>query len=72
VTPARAARRGSHETAYRRIEAKEFYLSSDQIEEVNALMVDHWERHKREGATMWVTVAPLRPDPEMTDEYLID
>jgi hypothetical protein len=58
--------------AYRRVEAAEFYLSPDQIEEVNALRDDHWERRRAEGASIWVNEAPLRPNPEMTDEYLID
>ena len=58
--------------AYRRIEAAAFYLSPDQIEEVNALRADHWERRMAEGANIRVTETPLRPDPEMTDEYLID
>jgi len=58
--------------AYRRIEAAAFYLSPDQIDEVNALHADHWERRRAEGASIWVNTAPLRPDPEMTDEYLID
>ena len=58
--------------AYRRIEAKVFYLSADQISEVNALMDDHWERRMAEGANIRMFEAPLRPDPEMTDEYLID
>ena len=58
--------------AYRRIEAAAFYLSPDQIDEVNALHADHWERRRAEGASIWVNTAPLRPDPEMTDKYLID
>ena len=58
--------------AYRRIEVKAFYLSPDQISEVNALMDDHWERRMAEGANIRMFEAPLRPDPEMTDEYLID
>ena len=58
--------------AYRRVEAAAFYLSSDQIEEVNALRDDHWSRRIAEGARIRVIGAPLRPNPEMTDEYLID
>ena len=58
--------------AYRRVQAAAFYLSPDQIEEVNALRGDHWERRMAEGANLKVIEAPLRPDPEMTDEYLID
>lgn len=58
--------------AYRPVEAAAFYLSPDQIEEVNALRDDHWERRMAEGANIRVTEAPLRPDPEMTGEYLID
>jgi hypothetical protein len=58
--------------AFRRVEAAAFYLSPDQIEEVNALRDDHWERRRAEGASIWVNETPLRPNPEMTDEYLID
>jgi hypothetical protein len=58
--------------AYRRVEAAAFYLSPGQIDEVNALRDDHWERRRAEGASIWVNEAPLRPDPEMTEEYLID
>jgi hypothetical protein len=58
--------------AYRQIEAAAFYLSPDQIDEVNALRDDHWERRRAKGASIWVNEAPLRPDPEMTDKYLID
>jgi hypothetical protein len=58
--------------AYRRIEAAAFYLSPVQIEEVNALRDGHWERRMAEGANMRVVETPLRPDPKMTDEYLID
>jgi hypothetical protein len=58
--------------AYRRVEAVAFYLSPDQIEEVNDLRDDHWERRRAEGASIWVNEAPLRPNSEMTDEYLID
>jgi DisA bacterial checkpoint controller nucleotide-binding len=53
-------------------EAAAFYLSPGQIEEVNALRDDHSERRMAEGANIRVIEAPLRPDPEMTDEYLID
>ncbi len=58
--------------AYRRIEKVAFYLSPGQIDEVNALMDDHRERRKADGASMWVNVPPLRPDPEMTDDFLVD
>jgi hypothetical protein len=58
--------------AYRPVAEAAFYLSPDQIEEVNALRDDHWERRKAEGASIWVNETPLRPDPEMNDEYLID
>ncbi|WP_156763144.1 hypothetical protein [Mycobacterium sp. E787] len=58
--------------AYRRIEAKAFYLSPDQISEVNALMDDHWERRMADGANVRTFEHPLRADPEMTEEYLID
>jgi hypothetical protein len=58
--------------AYRRVEGVAFYLSPDQIDEVNALRDDHWERRMAEGANIRVIEPPLRPDPEMSDEYLID
>lgn len=58
--------------AYRPVEAKAFYLSSDQIEEVNALVVDHWERRKAAGATLWINEPPLVVDPQMSDDYLVD
>jgi hypothetical protein len=58
--------------AYRRVAAAAFYLSPDQIEEVNALRDDHWERRIAEGANIRVIEAPLRPNPELTNEYLID
>jgi hypothetical protein len=58
--------------AYRRVEAAAFYLSPAQVEEVNALRDDHWERRMAEGGNLRVIEAPLRPDPGMTDEYLID
>lgn len=54
--------------AYRRIEKKAFYLSPEQIEEVNALRADHWERRMAESAKIRVIEAPLRPDSEMTDD----
>lgn len=57
--------------AYRRLEAAAFCLSPDQIDEVNALRDDHWERRRAGGASIWVNEAPLRPNPKMTDEYLI-
>lgn len=48
------------------------YLSPDQIEEVNALMDDHWERRMAEGGNIRMFEAPLSSDPEMTDDYLIN
>jgi hypothetical protein len=54
--------------AYWRIKAVAFYLSPDQIEEVNRLWAGHWER-RQPGEYV---IEALRPDPEMTDEYLID
>ena len=58
--------------AYQQIVAAAFYLSPEQIDEVNALNADHWQRRRAEGASIWVTEATLRPDPKMTDKYLID
>jgi hypothetical protein len=58
--------------AYRRVKAKAFYLSPDQIDEVNDLMDDHWKRRREEGAQMWTVDPKLRPDPEMTDDYFTD
>jgi hypothetical protein len=58
--------------AYDRVEAKAFYLSEDQIDDVNAMMEDHWERRKAEGAQIWAIQNPLVVDSEMTDDYLID
>jgi hypothetical protein len=63
---------GRFSKAYRRIEAKAFYLSPEQIEEVNTLVADYWERRTAEGASIRVIEPPLRPDPKMTDEYFID
>jgi len=58
--------------AFRRIEAVAFYLSAAQCEEANRLADDHWERRRAAGATMWTSERPLRPDPAMSDEYLLD
>lgn len=58
--------------AYRRVQSVAFYLSSDQIDEVNSLRDDHWERRMAEGANLRVIETPIRPHPEMNDEYLID
>lgn len=58
--------------AYRRVEAKAFYLSQDQIDEVNALMADHWARRIAEGGNLRIDEKPLTVNAEMDDEYLID
>lgn len=58
--------------AYRKIEANEFYFSRQQLEEVNALMDDHWARRIEEGGNIRAFEKPLSPDPKMTDDYLID
>jgi hypothetical protein len=58
--------------AFRRIEAVAFYLNAEQCEEANRLAEDHWERRRAAGATMWTSERPLRPDPVMSDEYLLD
>lgn len=58
--------------AYRKIEANKFYFSRQQLDEVNALMDDHWARRIEEGGNIRVFEKPLSPDPKMTDDYLID
>jgi hypothetical protein len=58
--------------AYRKIEANKFYFSPQQLEEVNALMDDHWARRIEEGGNIRVFEKPLRPDPKLTDDYLTD
>lgn len=58
--------------AFRRIEAVRFYLNATQCDEVNRLAEDHWARRRAAGATIWTSETPLRPDSEMSDEYLID
>lgn len=57
---------------YRRVEAKAFYLSEEQVNEVNALMEDHWERRMAEGGGIRITEKPLAVNAAMNDEYLID
>jgi hypothetical protein len=58
--------------AYRRVEANAFYLSEEQVNEVNALMEDHWERRMAEGGGIRITERPLTVNADMNDEYLID
>jgi hypothetical protein len=58
--------------AFRRIEAARFYLNADQCDEANKLAEDHWTRRRAAGATIWTSETPLRPHPDMSDEYLID
>ena len=58
--------------AYRRVEAKAFYLSQDQIDEVNRLMEDHWTRRAAEGGGMRVHESPLRVNPEMNEKYFVE
>jgi hypothetical protein len=58
--------------AYDRVRACAFYLSTDQVNEVNQLVKDHWDRRIAEGATTKVIEPPLRADPAMSDDYLID
>jgi hypothetical protein len=57
---------------YERVRSLSFYLSADQCAEANALREDHWTRRMAEGAQIRVTEQPLVPDPEMSDEFLID
>ena len=58
--------------AYRRVQAAVFYLSPEQIDEVNALRDDHWKRRMAEGARMRLIEAPLHAHPDMSDQYLVD
>lgn len=58
--------------AFRRVEAAGFYLNAEQCEEANRLAVEHWDRRRAAGATIWTSERPLRPDPSMSDEYLLD
>jgi hypothetical protein len=58
--------------AYRRVEAKAFYLSEEQVNEVNALMEDHWERRMAEGGGIRITERPLSVNADMNEEYLVD
>jgi 3-dehydroquinate synthase class II len=59
-------------TAYRRVEAKAFYLSQDHVDEVNALMEDHWARRMALGGAIRIHERPLVVNPEMNDDYLVD
>ena len=47
--------------AYRRVQAAAFYLSPDQIEEVNVLRDDHWKRRMAHGAKVRAIGPPLSP-----------
>jgi hypothetical protein len=58
--------------ALNRVKAAAFYLSSEQCDEVNNLVREHWNRRRAEGATLWIEERPLAPHPLMSDEYLID
>ena len=58
--------------AYRRVEAKSFYLSEEQVNEVNALMEEHWERRTAEGGSIRIIEKPLTVNNGMNDEYLIN
>ncbi|BBZ31738.1 hypothetical protein [Mycolicibacterium confluentis] len=58
--------------AYRRVEAKAFYLSQEQVDEVNWLMTDHWKRRMAAGGGIRLHENPLRVDPEMNEEYLLE
>jgi len=58
--------------AYRPVQRDAFYFSPEQIDEINALMDDHWNRRIAEGSNIRVAEQRLKPDPDMCDEYLID
>lgn len=58
--------------ALNRVKSAAFYLSSEQCDEVNGLVRDHWDRRRAEGATIWIEERPFAPHPLMSDEYLID
>lgn len=57
---------------YAEIEANQFYFSSEQISEINALTAQHWERRAADGAKVIVQQEDLEADPEMSDDYLTD
>jgi hypothetical protein len=57
---------------FKELEARAFYLDQDQVDEVNSLREDHWNRRREAGAQVWIVDSPLKPDPEMSDEYLVD
>jgi hypothetical protein len=58
--------------AYRSVEANAFYLSPSQVEEVNTLMENHWERRTGTGESIRVIEKPLRPNPDMDDSFFLD
>ena len=58
--------------AYRPIQKDAFYFSHEQIDEINAMMEDHWNRRMAEGSSIRVIEPELEHDPDMSDEYLID
>jgi hypothetical protein len=58
--------------AFDRIKELRFYLSQEQCDEANQLCVEHWDRRRAAGATIWVREEPLAPDPRMDDSYLLD
>ena len=58
--------------ALNRVKSVAFYLSSEQCDQVNELVRDHWDRLRAEGATIWIEERPLAPHPLMSDEYLAD
>lgn len=63
---------GQFSKAKERVRAAAFYLTPEQFEEANALVQDHWDRRRAEGQTIWLNETPIKPDPEMSDEYLVD
>ncbi|WP_020103943.1 hypothetical protein [Mycobacterium sp. 360MFTsu5.1] len=57
--------------AYRQIEARKFYLSQAQCDEINRMRNDHWERRAQNGG-LRAYESPLKPDPKMNDGYFLD
>lgn len=58
--------------AYRPVQKDAFYFSQEQIDEINEILEDHWNRRMAEGSNIRAVEPPLKHDPDMCDEYLID
>lgn len=60
--------------AYRRIQENAFYFSQEQIDEINHLMDDHWQRRMAEDGPNAIRVIEpkLEHNEEMSDDYLTD